>query len=76
MTPTKNEAAIALQALRKTKSGGRNGGRPRVNPAKPPRAEPFDQASHLAKMRAAKAAKRAEFRLPSLAKLQIGRAHV
>lgn len=30
MTPTKNPAAVALQALRKTKSGGRNGGRPLV----------------------------------------------
>lgn len=28
MNPIKNPAAVALQALRKTKSGGRNGGRP------------------------------------------------
>lgn len=54
MTP-KNPAAIALQALRKTKSGGRNGGPPRKYPPKPPRTEPFDRVAHLAKMRAAKA---------------------
>ena len=57
-TPTKNAAGFALQALRKTKSGGRNGGRPRIHPIKPPRSEPFDRGAHMAAMRAKKAAKR------------------
>jgi hypothetical protein len=30
MTTPKNPAAVALQALRKTKTGGRNGGRPQA----------------------------------------------
>jgi hypothetical protein len=34
MTP-KNPAAVALQALRKTKTGGRNGGPPRRYPRCP-----------------------------------------
>jgi len=54
MTPTQDP--VALQALRKTKSGGRNGGRPRIHPVKPPRLEPFDRAAHMAKVRAAKVA--------------------
>jgi len=52
----KNPAAVALAALRKTKSGGRNGGRPRIHPVKPPRLEPFDRTAHMAKVRAAKVA--------------------
>jgi len=35
MTTPKNPAAVALQALRKTKTGGRNGGRPRTAPRCP-----------------------------------------